>query len=375
LSSQELKNKVLFILHLPPPIHGAAMVGKYINESSKISEAFDVKFINLSTSSSLEEIGKGGPKKLVTFLKLYKELLKTLIRWSPDLCYITPTAKGVGFYKDLVIITLVKTLGKKIIYHFHNKGVSVNQSIRIDNILYKFAFRNTKTILLSKYLYVDIQKYVNQDDVFYCPNGIPYGLPSKIELSKKPGEPFRILFLSNMMKDKGVFVLLEACERLKKDGHNFKCDLVGDWTDICPATFEKEVSGKGLNKEVFAYGKKYGEEKNRFYSSADVFVFPTLNETFGLVILEAMQFSLPVIATEEGGIPDLVVDGETGFLFPKKDALILADKIRTLISNPQLGAKMGAAAKKRFENLFTLERFEKNLVEILNKSIESNGVF
>lgn len=77
-----------------------------------------------------------------------------------------------------------------------------------------------------------------------------------------------------------------------------------------------------------------------------------------------MQFSLPIISTFEGGIPDVVKDGINGFLVPQRDAQALADKLEVLIVNPLLRKEMGFAGRKLYEEKFTIEIFEKRLLEI-----------
>ena len=72
-----------------------------------------------------------------------------------------------------------------------------------------------------------------------------------------------------------------------------------------------------------------------------------------------MEHGLPCISTTEGGIPGIIDDGKTGFLVPKHDVAVLADKILLLLSNPDLRCKMGKAGREKFEKEFTLEVFEK----------------
>jgi len=169
------------------------------------------------------------------------------------------------------------------------------------------------------------------------------------------------------MFDKGVTVLLEACSILKIQGVDFKCHFVGDWMDISEKEFNSIIQKKGLQKNIFYYGPKYGVEKKHFFEMADIFILPSLRETFLIVNIEAMQYSLPVISTYEGGIPDVVIDKKTGFLCKRNDAVCLADKIGILINNPALRKQMGTAGRKRYEENFTLDHFEKKLADILNK--------
>lgn len=361
----------MFILHTPPPVHGSSMVGKAIKESVSINKAFVCCYINLGTSRTIDEIGKNPFKKITRYFFILKQVLVHLIRFKPDLCYLAITAKGVGFYKDAVIALIVKLFGIKLVYHFHNKGISTRQHKALDNFLYRKVFINAHAILLSKHLYPDIQKYVPENNVHYCPNGIPESTAS--QKPKDTGNPVEILFLSNLIESKGVFVLLEACNILHQKGISYHCIYVGGEGDLNAQQFQEKVKELGLSGRVVYKGKKYGIEKENAFSSADIFVFPTYyhNETFGLVNLEAMQHSLPVVSTFEGGIPDIVEDGETGFLVPQNDAKALAEKLEILIKNPELRVSMGQTGQKKYEKEFTLNTFETRLKNILNEIITS----
>ena len=96
-------------------------------------------------------------------------------------------------------------------------------------------------------------------------------------------------------------------------------------------------------------------------------LFPTFyhNECFSLVLLEAMEHGLPCISTTEGGIPGIVDDGKTGFLVPKHDVAVLADKILLLLNDSVLRSNMGKVGREKFEKEFTLEVFEKRMTRIL----------
>lgn len=359
-----MKKKVLFILHLPPPVHGSSMVGQYIKDSSIINADINSEYINLGTSKSLGEIGKNPLQKISVYLKIVLKTLKHLIVFNPDLVYIALTAKGQAFYKDAFIALLAKLFGRKIVYHLHNRSMQERQDKSLDVLLCNLLFKNTDVILLSKYLYPEIQKYVPENRVHYCPNGIPDAtlqIPTtKIPIPKSVGIDgiVNILFLSNLMKAKGVFVLLEACKILKEKQLPFHCTFIGGESDITSELFQQKVTDLGLTESVHYAGKKYGGEKEIAFSEADIFAFPTLNETFGLVNLEAMQFSLPVVSTIEGGIPDVVEDGKTGFLVEKGNAEAFAEKLEILITNVDIRNQMGAAGKSRFESHFTLTTFE-----------------
>lgn len=364
-----MKPSILFIMHMPPPIHGAAMMGKYIHDSRVVNETFDCHYINLATAKDLADIGKIRLQKFTQFYQLLSKIRKEVKRVRPELVYVTPNAKGGAFYKDFIVIQMLKSMGCKVIVHYHNKGVSLRQNKIIDNLLYRSFFKKLKVILLAEALYADVQKYVARKDVFICPNGIPKALTAEPSAARHNAIP-KLLFLSNLLIDKGVFTLLDACKILKEKGYQFTCDFVGGETaDINAERFNQEVQARQLTNIAEYKGKKYGKEKDSFFRNADIFVFPTYYETFGLVNLEAMEYKLPVVSTNEGGIPDVIKDGENGFICLKKNPSSLADCIEKLLIDENLRHNMGEDGYRKLKTSFTLEAFENNITSILQKCI------
>lgn len=359
------KPKILFIMHMPPPVHGAAMMGKYIHDSQLINSSFDCHYINLTTAKDLADIGKIRLQKITQLCKLLKIIQNEVKLFKPQLVYVTPNAKGVAFYKDFILIQMLKQMGCKVIAHYHNKGVALQQDKIINNLMYHAFFKNLKVILLAENLYQDIKKYINYNNVYICPNGIP---THKI-LPAIPKTEFNILFLSNMMKEKGVWDLVEACTILKKKGKPIKCHFVGKWSDIKKEKFTDEINKRELKECVFAHGAKYGNEKDVFLQEANVFVFPTNNECFPLVLLEAMEQGLPCISTNEGGIPSIIENEKTGYIIEKYSPKIIAEKIEYLMKHPQQCANMGEAGRKKIFNEFTLDKFEVRIKKILEDCI------
>ena len=362
--------RTLFIMHMPPPIHGAAMVGKYIHDSKIINDSFDCYYINLTTAANINDIGKWRIGKIFNIFRLLLYIIKQVHYIKPDLVYVTPNATGVAFYKDFITVQLLKMLHCKVVVHYHNKGVAKKQNKALYNFLYHRFFKNLNVILLADSLYSDIIKYVDIKNVFICPNGIP----EEILVTKTKHEELNILFLSNMIKEKGVFVLLDACQILNDRNINFHCHFVGKWSDISEKDFNRYVDEHQLQEKVTAYGAKYGDEKTKFFALADLLVFPTYyhNECFPLVLLEAMQQKITCIASDEGGIPDIVDDGNTGYIVPKKDANVIADKIEYLYNYPEVNKQMGENGYRKYNEMFTLDIFEHRFTDVLIQVVNNN---
>ena len=358
-----MKRTVLFILHMPPPVHGASMMGKYIHDSKVVNETFDCHYINLTTAKNLADIGRIGLRKLFQFIQLLNRIRKEVKRLKPQLVYVTPNSCGGAFYKDFIVIQLLKAMGCNVVAHYHNKGVATRQECIPDKWLYKHFFKGIKVILLAEPLYADIQQFVEREQVLFCPNGIPYS--STPETVRKNDVP-HILFLSNLLIDKGVLILLDACKILKDRGYVFQCDFVGGETaDMDAKRFKQECVQRGITDCVIYNGRKYGDEKLAFFKKADLFVLPTFNECFPLVLLEAMEQGLPCISSAIGGTTEIVDEGETGFLVPCREVEPLAERIGILLKDEALRKRLGEAGRIKFEKEYTLERFEENIKQCL----------
>ncbi len=315
-------------------------------------------------SRNVHEIGRITIKKLIGHVITIFRLFISIISKKPDLCYMALSTTGAAFKKDILLIALLKLFRIKLIYHLHNKGIKREQSNKLNWFLYRFAFKDSEVILLSKLLYEDVSSFVSKNQIHICPNGIAEIAKENKKIANTHTE---ILFLSNLIKTKGVIVLLEACRILMKRGINFHCTFIGGEGDISSVEFNGIIHDMDLEEQVTFLGKKFGNEKDAAYRNADIFAFPTYyaNETFGLVNLEAMQNKLPVVSTYEGGIPDVVEDGVTGFLVPQRDATALAQKLELLIKDETLRLNMGKAGYKKYIQEFTFDHFEKRITDIL----------
>jgi glycosyltransferase involved in cell wall biosynthesis len=189
---------------------------------------------------------------------------------------------------------------------------------------------------------------VRQERVFVVPVGTalvaePVPLP---EAETTCGD---VLFVGRLAIEKGVSSLLQAFQHIQHTPHTTRDGvptlvIVGDGPER--QHLEKLAATLGLQDRVRFAGMVPYEQLASFYASAGVVVVPSLHESYGRVIVEAMAFGRAVVATDTDGARDLIKDGETGLIVPIRDVEALADKIRYLLSNPQVARRMGEAARE-----------------------------
>jgi glycosyltransferase involved in cell wall biosynthesis len=171
-----------------------------------------------------------------------------------------------------------------------------------------------------------------------------------------------VTFAGRLVKEKNIAVLGDVLRRLSESVPNFRTLIVGEGPErrrlqsLCPSA-------------VFA-GFLNGDALARAYASSDIFFFPSATESFGNVTLEAMASGLPAICADATGSRSLVVDGVTGYLVRDDDRAGFADRLASLIAQPAVREKMGAAARTRavsFEWIPALHKLYENYVEVLGR--------
>lgn len=166
-----------------------------------------------------------------------------------------------------------------------------------------------------------------------------------------------VLFVGRLVERKGVGHLIEAVARLHPR-LGLRLEVVGDG----PERPRLEALARASGAEAVTFrGKVSAGELQRAYAGADVFVLPSVldargdTEGLGVVLLEAMNEGVPVIASRVGGIVDIVVDGETGVLVPAGDVAALAAALERLVGDPAYAHRLGEAGRARVRSHFTWE--------------------
>ncbi|MBI4994184.1 glycosyltransferase family 4 protein [Candidatus Peregrinibacteria bacterium] len=174
-----------------------------------------------------------------------------------------------------------------------------------------------------------------------------------------------ILCVAELHERKGQKYLIEAAKILAESaGLNFKLIFVGDGPE---RKYYEKLAAPLKNKILFLGRRK---EIAKLMSAADIFVLPSIREAFGLVLLEASAAGLPIIASDVGGIKEIIDDGKTGILVQPENAQALAEAINKLLQNPMLATSLAHEAKSKVELKFSAKTMAGRTMEVYDKALE-----
>ena len=165
---------------------------------------------------------------------------------------------------------------------------------------------------------------------------IIYNGVNKLRANKvfKNKNKLKIIMIAVFEKRKGFDFIFSSLRILKKELHQFKFFLYGDYNKEDKLAIKTLIAKYQLNKDVVI--KKYETKKDNIFQNKDLLVLPSKYEIFGLSVIEAMMFKIPVIASNVGGPKEIIKNNETGFLVNYNDDYTMANRIKKLINNKGL---------------------------------------
>ncbi|HXP90133.1 MAG TPA: glycosyltransferase family 4 protein [Fibrobacteria bacterium] len=201
----------------------------------------------------------------------------------------------------------------------------------------------------------------------------PYGTtlpeaPAAPRTPRRPQDPFRILFVGRHIERKGIEHLIDSMALL--DGDRFTLDIVGHGDRTEALLARAAVTG---DPRIRFPGKLSTQDLSRAYAISDVFALPAVvdskgdTEGLGVVLIEAAETGLALVASEVGGIPDVVLDGQTGILVPPGNPFALAEALRLLADDPALSARLVEGARARTRQFFSWDVVIPHLVGVYGR--------
>jgi glycosyltransferase involved in cell wall biosynthesis len=298
----------------------------------------------------------------MTYFKYLLKLIKFVKKENIDLIYVSGK-------KEIAFAYLVKLLiGTRYIYHSH--GFNSSKDIKK---LYLLAINSAEKIIpvsnIVNKILIEAGANIKKIEVVY--NGLNLNCASRL-VAETPqklltrDDVFTVIYVGSIQPLKGIHILLKAINILIKKELNIRLFVLGE----SPNSNDNEYYNKLIsiaheidsNKFVF-----YGFRDNiyDYIKYSDLLVLPSTEESFGMVILEAMFMKKPVIGSNIGGIPEVIDDGITGLLFRSNDEEDLANKIERLYNDMDLRIELGNNGRARLEEKLTAEIQSNKILNII----------
>jgi glycosyltransferase involved in cell wall biosynthesis len=278
-----------------------------------------------------------------------------------DVAHLNVAPRGSTLRKQLYQ-AVAKALGMRTVLHLHGSGYDefyADLTVKHQAAVRAFFARADAVVALGDHwkrfmlteLRLPLAKVVE----------IPNGVPAAPAVARAPNAVPAIAFLGEVGHRKGVDVVIDALAQLKADGLDFAVTIGGNG-DLETARAHAERAGVLDRIDFPGWVDEAGADK--VLRGADLLVLPSRAENQPVAILEAMARGLPVVSTRIGGIPQQVLDGETGLLVEPDDVAQLAQALATLIQSPERRAAYGQAGLRRFEAHFSVAACAERFAEL-----------
>ncbi len=340
--------KIAMVAPVPPPYGGIGNWVLMLDNYVKNDES--VEFIHINTAPVSRGLdGRSLWDRVVTqgftMLKKRKELLKILNEQKIDAVHIT-TSGQLAIIRDILMLKVCKKKNVRSIYH-----------IRFGRIP-EIAEKNTKEWKLMRValkladcvIAIDtstqraIQKYLPSVNVCYIPN--PFNLDN-VSL-ESVCEKKEVLYIGWVIKTKGMEELLPAWEKVNKKNPDWTLKIVGPYAPDYKKFLEENFSVENV---VFE-GEKAHDDAMKQLSQAGIFILPSHTEGFPNVVLEAMAYKKPIIASDVGAIPDIIKD--CGILIKSKNKEDIENALEKFINDAELRKASAERARKKIEDCYSL---------------------
>lgn len=268
--------------------------------------------------------------------------------------------------------------------HYISHCWHIHEILREPSILIKFLTKlldatTPNPIVVSQAVALHWNQFLKKSDLNVIYNGIPYdpfligqdNVKSKMSL---PQDRLIISMIGRINPGKGQLFFLELAHELLSRGLPVHFVLVGDpypgYESILEAINEKTTKAH-ISSHVSNLGFRL--DIPQILAATDIFVLPsTLPDSFPTVILEAMAAGLPIVASHSGGASEMIVENETGFLFPIGDLIAGVQALQKLVEDDALRKKMGLAARSRVLSQYSMEAFEIKIKSHLWQHLKNN---
>jgi glycosyltransferase involved in cell wall biosynthesis len=363
--------KVILIGPFPPPINGCAFANKILHENL-MAKGVSCEIIDTSTNIISSKQGSNfSLKKAFNFFKVYVKIFK--IRRFEKV-YITPGHTFYGILKYLPFILMARIYSRPYYLHIHGNYLGKEYQL-ISNwkkkILEFLISKAAGGIVLSDSLKGNLSPFLKESKVFIVENFVENSLFENRNVKKRK-DKLRILYLSNLMKEKGIIEFLDALLYLQKEGVNFEAKIAGN----IEKEIVEEVNAKlEILDNVDYVGVVRGEAKKSLFLNANLFILPTYYKMEGqpISLLEAMATQNIIITTKHSGIPDIISE-DNGFFVDKKSSTSIANVLLEINNNMDILERFWKTNLSYCKVNFTEERFATKIMKVLKIENENSNL-
>lgn len=355
--------KILIIGPQPNPITGLSLANSIVLKYLPNYTTNSINLIDTNYNVLKEDIGKFNFRKVFHYIKQYKDLIKIK---KVDKVYITVGQTFFGVLKYYPYFLFSKILKKEILIHIHGNhlGTEYKNLTGIKKSIFKKILTMTdKGIVLSDSLKNNLTPFLPQEKIYVLENFVEDFLFE--DIVEKKFDKLRIIFLSNMMKEKGILDLFESLLILKEKNIPFEAKIAGgmdaSMKDTIAKYFEK------LSNEVDYLGLVYKYEKKELLNWGNIFVFPTYYAMEGqpISIFEAMATGNIILTTSHAGIPDVFEEEINGFYIDKKSPSSISSKLINMNIDLSRYTDISKSNRNEAKEKYRVESFIKKLDVIL----------
>jgi glycosyltransferase involved in cell wall biosynthesis len=362
---------LLIIGPTPPPYHGVAVATRALLDRG-LGSGFRLRHLDLADRRGIQHVDRPDLHDVWLFAAQWFRLLVLLSRERVHLVYIPLSQTTIGVLRDSLLMWPAYLLGARVIFHLHGGQFRAwyDASPRPLRAYARVVLRRaSRVIVLGESLRPVFDGLVDPKRIEVVPNGVAdLGRRGARGVSGR----YRVLHVGTLSLAKGALELLGAAARVVASRGDVEFVLAGPWLrEEDRREAEAVVARSGLASHVTYPGQVDRARKAELLVSADVFVFPGLQqEGQPLVVLEAMAAGLPVVFTDRGCLRETVVEGATGCVVKTGDAADLARVLLRLINHPEEGRGLGAAGRRRYEALYTLDRFVARMAGVFARAVQ-----
>ena len=294
--------------------------------------------------------------KAATYARAFVGFLACKLRRGGRVVHLH-SSSGPSFLRKLTFFLAARLLGCRTIFHLHSGGFL--DYYRGANPVVRWWIRHVLRSADRVVVLTDSWRTRIRD--LAGPGVDPRVIGNPIDIREfepraevaRGNRPLRLIYLGVLIQAKGVYDLVESIARLAADGVEVQATLAGD-REI--EQVRQAARTRGVADRVELPGWVGKEKKLELLRTADVLVLPSYKEGLPLCVLEAMAAGLPVVCSAVGGLPDLVIDGSNGLLFPAGDVAALTDRLARMVKDEALRLRMSEANRRRIRDEFESER-------------------